>query len=176
MGKGRNIKKSSEHSNEDQEIFFFGEYEHSVDSQRRIAIPKSWRAKNGNTKFVLLHGHDAIQIIPYEVFKRDIYEKMRKISFADREGQKALALLASQAQECECDAQGRIAIPQKLMELNGIKEQAILVGALSTAQIWAKEKWEKVSKEGANALDVIHAITEKSGYLAEILKTVSGEK
>jgi len=151
------------------EIFFFGEYEHSVDSQRRVAIPKNWREKGESSKFVLLRGHDAIQLIPSETF-RDIFEKLKKVSFANKEASRALAQLGSQGQECECDSQGRISISQRLMEYAGINDQVVLVGALSTGQIWAKEKWDRERGSDENLLDIIQKITERPDDLAEILK------
>ncbi len=148
------------HAEDAEDPIFFGEYEHSVDSQRRIAIPSSWRSKGSPSRFVLLRGHDSIHLIPLRSFRRDVYEKMRKVTFADKEASRALAKLASQAQECECDGQGRISVPQRLMETAGIGDQAVLVGALNSAQIWSAKRWKEVRDAESNDLDVIRRISE----------------
>ena len=56
------------------------------------------------------------------------------------------------------------------MEYAGIKDQVVLVGALSTGQVWAKEKWDKERGSDENLLDIIQKITERPDDLADILK------
>ena len=154
----------------EDELFFFGEYSHSIDSQRRVAIPKNWRAKGSNLRFFLLPGrHKALQLIPFNSFK-EIFEKIRKISFADPKASLALAKLGSMAQECECDSQGRIAISPRLMEEADLSDYAIMVGAISTAQIYSPDNWKKIAESDESALDVVQKIMEKPDDLASILK------
>jgi len=154
--------------------FFFGEFEHSLDPQRRIAIPSNWR-KEKKTKFFLLPGrHNALQLIPPSIFNEFI-AKVRKVSFADAASSLALVRIGSVAQECECDSQGRISIPQKLIEQSGLKNQVVLVGAVTTIQIWSKVNWNLFQKSDQNdVLDVIQKIGERPDDLVNILKGLSG--
>jgi MraZ protein len=45
------------------------------------------------------------------------------------------------------DQQGRIRIPQSLIEYAEIKKDVVMVGVLERAEIWAKENWNKYYKK-----------------------------
>ncbi|MFA6568940.1 MAG: division/cell wall cluster transcriptional repressor MraZ, partial [Victivallales bacterium] len=121
--------------------------------------------------FFLLPGrHNALQLIPFGTF-RELLMKFKKISFADPAASLAFARLGARGQECECDKQGRIQIPQKLIEQSGLKNQVVMVGAVTTIQIWSKDNWSLFQKSDQNdVLDVIQKIGERPDDLADILK------
>jgi MraZ protein len=148
-----------------------GEYAHSLDSQRRVAIPTSWRKKGEDNIFYLLPGRNgALQLIPEESFK-ELLEKARRVSFADPAASLALARLGAMAQECKCDRQGRIAIPQRLIDYAGLKDDSVvMVGALTAVQVWAPEKWDQYRAADESVLDEIQKITERSDSIMDVLK------
>ena len=74
------------------------------------------------------------------------------------------------AQECHCDKQGRIAIPQRLQDYAGLKNIVVMIGALTTIQIWSPEKWEKYRMADEKVLDEIQKIGERSDSLIDLLK------
>jgi len=153
-----------------EESYFFGEFEHSLDSQRRVAIPSNWR-KEKKTKFILVQGrHNAIYLLPPYIFN-DFIAKVRKVSFADAASALALVRIGSVSQECECDSQGRISIPQKLIEQSGLKDQVVLVGSVTMIQIWSKDNWNMFKKSDPNdMLDVVQKISERPDDLTSIIK------
>lgn len=164
------MKNGTKSAKLEKTAFFFGEYEHSLDAQRRLAIPKIWRANGNASRFFLLPGrYKALQLIPFESFQ-ELLTKARKIPFADASASLALARLGAMAQECRCDKQGRIAIPQLLMDYAALKEQVILVGALTTIQIWSPGNWKKLQTSDETVLDEIQKIGERPDSLSEILK------
>lgn len=123
------------------ELVFCGEYEHSIDSQGRIAIPKEWRHKNGDTRFIIVPDKNFLQLYPFELFKVFL-AKAKGVSLADRKKAMAFAKIASKAQECRCDKQGRIKISKKLLEVADIKDQATLAGVFTKGQIWNPDNWK----------------------------------
>ena len=164
------MKQASKSIIQEDESFFFGEFEHSLDSQRRVAIPSNWRKEKKATFFLLPGRHNALQLIPFGTF-RELLMKFKKISFADPAASLAFARLGARGQECECDKQGRIQIPQKLIEQSGLKNQVVMVGAVTTIQIWSKDNWSLFQKSDQNdVLDVIQKIGERPDDLADILK------
>jgi len=153
------------------DIFYAGEFEHAIDAQRRIAIPSAWRSGADGGRFCLLPGrHQTLQLVPYEHFHAQLLEKARKVSFADADASLALARLGALAQECRCDKQGRIPLPQRLMEYAGLRENAVLVGALTTVQVWSPEAWRRMQTSDEQVLDVIQKIGERPDDLMAILK------
>jgi MraZ protein len=167
------VKNASE-NNEVEEILFFGEYEHSLDSQRRIAVPRTWRHKKDN-RFIVFPGRDkSLLLFPFEAFK-DFLEKARKVSFANREKLMALARFGARTQECRCDKQGRIQIPQRMLDWAGLKEQVMLVGAFTHAQLWAPEQWLETASGDENYLDAIQDIGESPDSFAELMRDTLGK-
>lgn len=157
-----------------QEITFTGEFVHSLDGQRRVAVPRQWRVEG--LKYYLLPGRDGIlQLIPEYYFK-DFLSKVRKVSLTNAKLGRALALLGSRAQECTCDKQGRIALSVKLKEHAGLDGELVMVGAFTHAQIWSKASWDKQSEETDDVLDVIDGLfADEGGDLMDLLKGLGGK-
>lgn len=154
-----------------EEYCFLGEFEHSLDTQRRIAIPSQWRSSEAGNRFILIPGRNRIlQLIPYESFKENFLSKAKKVSIANAEGAMALATLGSRAQECVCDKQGRIQIGQKLLEYAGLKEAVILIGAVSTIQIWDTGRWREQPISDEGYFDEVQKISESPDDFVNIMK------
>jgi len=154
-----------------EEFCFLGEFEHSLDTQRRIAIPSQWRNSDGGNRFILIPGRNRIlQLIPYESFKENFLSRAKKVSIADAEGARALATLGSRAQECVCDKQGRIQVGQKLLEYAGLKEGVILIGAVSTIQIWDVARWREQPISDESYFDEVQKISESPDDFVNMMK------
>ncbi len=151
---------------DNSELLFAGEFTHSIDSQRRVAIPKDWRTKDGLNRFYVLPGrHKTLQLMTYHSFK-ELAEKLKKVSIADPKASIALARLGARARECVCDKQGRISINESLLEYAEIKKDGkidsdlVLVGAFNNVQIWSKDNWMKQQMSDEEMLDVLQKIEE----------------
>jgi len=156
----------------DGEDYFFGEFTHMLDGQRRVAIPSEWRDKKEESRFILLPGRDALMLIPFESF-REFLKKAQKVSFANRKAQLALAQIGARVQECTCDKQGRIKISQKLLDPYGITDQAVLVGAFTTIQMWNPDHWAKHQEGKEGGLDELQRISESpDGFMDMFQETM----
>lgn len=158
----------------EQEIIFTGEYEYSLDSQRRVAIPKQWRVEG--LKYYLLPGRGGVlQLIPDYTFK-DFLTKVRKVSLTNAAVGRALAMLGSRAQECSCDRQGRISLSAKLKEYAKIDGDLVMLGAFTHAQIWTREAWSSQADDTESVLDVIDGLfADDGGDLVDLLKNLGGK-
>ena len=162
---------------EADEPIFLGEFEHSLDTQRRIAIPSAWRSKDGENRFVVVPGRNRIlQMIPFVTFKENFLDKAKKVSPASAEGTLALARFASKAQECRCDKQGRIQINQSLLDYAGFSGNVMLIGAVWQAQLWDLDAWKlNQSKAGADDyFDELEKISSLPDDLSAVLKGTLG--
>ena len=88
----------------------------------------------------------------------------------------ALARLGASARECRCDKQGRIHIPEQLLEYaeikkgNKIDSELVLIGVFNSIQVWSSENWKKQSISDKEMLDVLQSIEEMPGDLTNFLK------
>ncbi|MDP7395875.1 MAG: hypothetical protein QGF67_15580 [Lentisphaeria bacterium] len=145
---------------------YIGFHPHSIDAQRRIAIPREWRKDAGDDAvFYLLPGRNqTIQVLPKELFEQEILDKVRKVSFANAEKSQALATIGAKASRSSCDKQGRITMTQDLMDHAGLKGEAVMVGSFTTIQIMTPERWNQNGMRTEDVLDQIERIQE-SGEL-----------
>jgi len=155
---------------------FVGEEERSIDSQGRIAIPKEWRLIIQDSPLYLLPVDGILQVATNKGFAA-FMEKARQISLTDPQGARALAMFGSRAQQCRCDAQGRIQINQKLLDYASLKESVIMVGAIATMQVWNKAKWQKQQEQlpEESVYEVVNKIHNSPGNLENALKQVLGK-
>ena len=146
-----------------EDFCFLENFTHTIDSQRRFAIPADWRQKDGDTQFVLLPAKNRVI--------QAILVKARKMSLADSKAMRDLMILASRAMKCTCDKQGRIQINAKLMEHAGLTDKAVLVGSLWLIQIVSPETWDLIEAGGNDGFfDVMQRINDTPDGLAGVLK------
>ena len=146
-----------------EEFFFYNDFEHTLDSQRRIAIPSEWRYQGAESRFVIIPARDSIlQLYTYPAFQEMILSKVKKMSPANALDTRALAILGSRTQPCTCDKQGRIQLSAKLVAYAGLKDKAVLNGSMLYAEILTPEKWaQRGVYENDDFLDLLERLHGK---------------
>lgn len=125
---------------------FIGQFEHNIDKKGRMFIPAKFKDGMGE-KFVLSQGLERKHCL--FIYTMDEWDKLNE-KIADQPYAKARKLqrfLYAGAAEVECDAQGRVLLPQNLRAYADLTENAVVVGTGKHIEIWNKENWEKESLE-----------------------------
>ncbi len=130
-----------------QQYGLYGEYRHSVDKKNRITLPASIRkALAEEEELILSVGFDnCLSIYPNEVW-------MELLENAGSEGpsQRARQLrrfFSARAQRVSPDSQGRIVVPDRLLEWAGIEDEVTVVGNFNTVELWPPSRWEEYQAE-----------------------------
>ena len=154
---------------------FLGEYEHALDPQCRVTLPSEWRNKEDGTNLVLIPARDeALLLLPLETFM-EFVERARKYAIANARMQAAFAYLGSQARNCRCDKQGRIALDRKMLDAIGVGGQLKLIGAITHIRICAPDKWQTPTPEAiAGHLSDIQSVSD-GGSDADGLAALLGD-
>lgn len=128
------------------EKMFIGQFEHSIDTKSRIAIPSRFR-KDFQEGVVLTKGLDGCLFL----FSKTRWQKM-----ADSIGQLpttkssarlyARLLLASAVAE-KFDKQGRVVVPRFLKRYAGLKSKVVVTGLYDRVEVWDKKIWEKLEEK-----------------------------
>ena len=143
---------------------FIGEYLHSIDNKKRLAIPSRFRKELGE-KSILTRGLDNCLFL-YPVQEWDKFsEKLGQLSMGQTNTRSFARLMLSGAIEVEFDNLGRILIPDYLKTYSDLKKKIIVAGVLNRLEIWDQEKWDNYKKEIEKNTD---AIAEKLGELGLI--------
>ncbi|MEK7582754.1 MAG: division/cell wall cluster transcriptional repressor MraZ [Patescibacteria group bacterium] len=141
-----------------------GEYQHSLDAKKRLAIPSKFRKELGEGA-VLTRGLDnCLFVFPIKQWE-ELAQKLGNLPMS-QQGTRAFArLLLSGAVEVEFDVLGRILIPEYLKNYAGLKKNAVITGVYNRLEVWDSEKWasykEKLEKDS-------DSIAEKLGELGMI--------
>lgn len=123
---------------------FSGAYEHTVDDKGRTVIPARFRRRLGEN-FVITRGlHGCLWVFAERDWPR-VRQKLTPKSLLDERGLKLERYFVGAACECSPDKQGRVAIPQILMQHAGIKngDSIWIVGLNDKIEIWSKSRWEE---------------------------------
>jgi len=122
---------------------FLGEYYRTIDNKGRIFIPSKFR-EDLIKGIVVSRAYDERCLFLYSKENwNKLEDKVRSNKVAERNIQRFSRWFFSSASEEAMDQQGRIKIPQKLIEYAGLKKEIVMVGVSERAEIWAKEIWPK---------------------------------
>jgi transcriptional regulator MraZ len=128
---------------------FRGSYKHSIDHKGRVSIPARFRrvlSGDANETFVVLRGLDAcVSLFPADEFKR-LEERLRARSFNDETARRFQRILLLDSRDETLDAQGRVAIPPRLIEHAQLKHEVMINGLLDHIEIWNPETFETYMK------------------------------
>lgn len=124
---------------------FYGEYEHTMDKKGRLIIPSRYRdvfKERYIERLYITRGLDRCLFVFTEEDWRVQEKKFKEMSFTNQESRKFNRLFFAGACDAAFDGQGRILIPDYLLQYAEIKESVMVVGVLDRFEIWSKEKWK----------------------------------
>ena len=137
-----------------------GSFEYKLDSQNRVAVPADWRKQSPSGWFVLIPGRDqTLQLYTKEVYNDRIGAKLNSLSPSNPADLKKLRQMGARTFNLQCDKQGRIQIPQILMDFAQLKSSVAFIASGNFGQIMDGARWkaefEAFSETGDSFLDVL---------------------
>lgn len=125
---------------------FIGEYEHSIDPKKRLALPSKFRGELGN-RIVVTRGLDqSLFVYPIKVWE-ELAGKLGTLPVGETGTRSFIRLMLSGATDCELDAQGRVLIPEYLKQEAGLEKEVTIVGLYNRLEIWETKMWKKYKQE-----------------------------
>ena len=122
-----------------------GEYKHTLDAKNRIFIPARLRDDLGSTFVVAKDIREkclkVYSLEGWEAYITPLREQKRSLS------EKIIRFLHASLAQVTPDAQGRIVLPQELVEYAEIGKNVTIVGCCDYAEIWADKNYEQLKAE-----------------------------
>jgi len=122
-----------------------GEYRHGLDAKNRIFIPAKLREELGTTFVVAKDIRESCLKIyslgGWETYIAPLKQQRRNLS------EKIMRFLHSSLTQVTPDSQGRIVLPQELIEYAEIDKNVIVVGCGDYAEIWAENTYDHLKDE-----------------------------
>lgn len=138
-----------------------GEYNHTLDSKKRLAIPAKLRKEFGEHAILTRGLNNSLFLYPLERWQK-LTEKLGQLSVGQADTRSFLRLVFSGAVEVELDQLGRILIPDYLKNYAELKQRVAIVGVHDRLEIWDEERWINYKTEAEKNTDMI---AEKLGEL-----------
>ncbi len=131
---------------------FFGSYFHSLDDKGRVVIPAKMREEAG-LRIYIMRGHDgALEIYRKECFETKL-EEIAKLPYNQKSSRDFVRLSLSSVVELDVDRQGRVQIPQQVINDYHISKDVAIIGVYDHIEIWSRDKWLSYVKDGEESYD-----------------------
>ena len=125
---------------------FIGEYNYSVDSKGRVAIPAKFRANLASGCVVTRGLDDCLFVYPKDEWEK-LATRLSNLPISQKNSRAFGRLMLAGAMELEIDKQGRVVLPKYLREYAGMKNKAVIAGLYNRLEIWSQSKWETYKKQ-----------------------------
>jgi MraZ protein len=133
-----------------------GTYSRNLDEKFRLAVPKPLREEFSPEELTHLYvapGTDRSLVL----YSPAGFERLAQL-FAQQspnlvKAQNYLRLFYSRAEKVDLDAQGRIRLPERLVEFAQLKHDVMLLGVHDHAEIWDNALWQQFLAHVGPAFD-----------------------
>ncbi|HAV11654.1 MAG TPA: cell division/cell wall cluster transcriptional repressor MraZ [Candidatus Moranbacteria bacterium] len=133
---------------------FIGEYQHSVDPKKRLALPSKFR-KDLGSKVVVTRGLDkCLFVYPLKTWK-ELAEKLGTLPMGESGTRSFVRLMLSGAIDVDLDKQGRILLPDYLKEYAELEKNVVVAGLFNRLEVWNEDKWTAYKVKAETSTDEI---------------------
>ncbi len=115
-----------------------GKYPHTIDSKNRLIIPSKLKEQLGPVVVIMQDTGGCLSMYSKAEFEEYASELSAKHK---HEVKDIVRYIYSKSIEIQPDAQGRVLLPQEMLDHCGITKNVITVGCGKYAEIWAEERW-----------------------------------
>ncbi|MBI2450567.1 MAG: division/cell wall cluster transcriptional repressor MraZ [Candidatus Nealsonbacteria bacterium] len=136
-----------------------GEYKHTIDSKKRLAVPAKFRSDLGESAVITKGLENCLVIYTLREWER-LAKKLEELPSSQADARNFARIMLSGASDVELDKLGRILIPDYLKNYACLKKNVAILGLSNKIEIWDGDQWEEHKKKTEN----------EAGNIAERLK------
>jgi MraZ protein len=123
-----------------------GTYYYSVDHKGRIAVPAKFRKvllPEADSTYMVTKGFDKCLSL-YSLDRwMDFADSLAKLPKTKKRSRNVVRWFMANAERVQVDSQGRIKIPQHLLEYASVKKDAVIIGVYDRMEIWNRKDYEE---------------------------------
>lgn len=133
---------------------FIGEYQHSIDPKKRLALPSKFRKELGK-QVVVTRGLDkCLFIYPLKTWK-ELAEKLGTLPMGESSTRSFVRLMLAGAVDSDVDSQGRILLPEYLKDYASLDRSVVIAGLFNRLEIWDENKWDAYRSKAEENTDEV---------------------
>ncbi len=116
-----------------------GKYYHHLEDKGRLSLPAKFREVNKS--WIITRGLDGCLFLLQESnFKQEL-NKIAQSSLTKKANRDLLRLMTNEAKELEVDDNGRVNLPNYLIDFANLKKNIVVVGSLNHIEIWDQDHY-----------------------------------
>ena len=131
-----------------------GQYEHTIDIKKRLALPAKFRGELGD-KVIITRWMESCLAVYTEAEWKIMSDKLGALTISQAEARSFTRMILAGAMEVSLDKLGRILVPDYLKEYAGLRKNVVICGLSNRLEIWDSEKWETYKKSAEKGVDEI---------------------
>jgi len=124
-----------------------GEYEHTIDEKNRLTLPAKFRQEFVDGVVVTRGIDGCLNAYTRGDWQRLVEDRLRPLDTLNREVRLFQRFFFSGAAEAELDKQGRVMVPNALMESANLQREVVVAGVYDHLEIWDRTAWRDHLKE-----------------------------
>lgn len=138
-----------------------GEYNHSIDAKKRLAIPAKLRKLFGDKAVITRGLNNCLFLYPIEQWQK-LTEKLGQLPVGQGDTRSFSRLMFSGAMEVELDQLGRVLVPDYLKAYAELSQRVAIIGVYDRLEVWDEKRWLAYKQDAEKNTDMI---AEKLGEL-----------
>jgi MraZ protein len=133
-----------------------GTHPRTLDDKKRMALPKRVREvlQDPQTLYVT-PGPDQSLWLYTQTSLEELSGKLDQAPATDAEARVFRRLYFAQTEAVDVDRNGRILIPDRLVQFAGLKHEVVLLGVRDHLELWDAERWQQYLTQNAPRFDAV---------------------
>ncbi len=122
---------------------FLGSYEVTLDAKNRFSFPAEYRSALADKNLIINKGMDGcLYVFTEERYNLFCIKQLESGGGVEKRATRKLKrMLTASAVRKTIDNQGRLLLPNNLMQMAEIEKELVVVGAGDRIELWNKGKW-----------------------------------
>ncbi|MEK7124129.1 MAG: division/cell wall cluster transcriptional repressor MraZ [Patescibacteria group bacterium] len=131
-----------------------GQFQHTIDTKKRLALPVKFRGELGS-KVVVTKGVENCLVVYTQKEWEIMSQKLSSMPISQGEARKSARHFLASAMEVNLDKLGRMLIPDYLKNYANLKKNVVICGLSNRLEIWDESKWQNYSKDAEKGVEEI---------------------
>ncbi len=133
-----------------------GTYSRTLDEKKRLVFPKRVREQlNEPERLFVTPGPDQSLWLYAQASLERQAEKIDQAPATDAEARVFRRLYFAQTEAVDVDRNGRILIPERLVQFAALKHEVVLIGVRDHLELWDGERWQQYLAQHAPRFDAV---------------------
>ncbi len=131
---------------------FVGEYQHTIDEKRRMAIPAKFRTDLEGGAVITIGFDKSLVVYPVAQWQ-EISQKYASLPLSTSEARSFSRIMLAGAAQVEFDKLGRILIPDNLRKFADLGKEVTVIGLSNKIEIWDSKLWDEYKNKAQAGLN-----------------------